>query len=96
MIHPIPCQRTNHLVCTYIDCYQIYNLKSFSDPNYFHFNFQLSRSWLNDKLTERRVSLQDLVLVLSLKFLPPEETLRRVPTGKSTGLFGTNISLTCR
>lgn len=56
------------------------------------FKFQLSRSWLNDTLTERRVSLQDLVLVLSLKFLPPEATLRRVPTGKSSGLFGANIA----
>ncbi|KAG7160618.1 Active breakpoint cluster region-related protein-like [Homarus americanus] len=59
-------------------------------------HLELSRSWLNSTLTERRVSLQDLVLVLSLKFLPPEATLRRVPTGKSSGLFGANIAHTCR
>ncbi|XP_050727607.1 active breakpoint cluster region-related protein-like isoform X2 [Eriocheir sinensis] len=59
-------------------------------------HLELSRTWLNDTLTERRVSLQDLVLVLSFKFLPPEATLRRVPTGKSSGLFGTNIAVICR
>ncbi|MPC36045.1 Active breakpoint cluster region-related protein [Portunus trituberculatus] len=59
-------------------------------------HLELSRTWLNDTLTERRVSLQDLVLVLSLKFLPPEATLRRVPTGKSSGLFGANIAVICR
>ncbi|XP_076037677.1 rho GTPase activating protein at 1A [Oratosquilla oratoria] len=59
-------------------------------------HLELSRTWLNDSLTEKRVSLQDLVLVLSLKFLPPEATLRRVPTGKSTGLFGTSIATVCR
>lgn len=59
-------------------------------------HLELSRSWLSDTLNERRVSLQDLVLVLSLKFLPPEATLRRVPTGKSSGLFGTNIASVCK
>ncbi|XP_066963867.1 active breakpoint cluster region-related protein isoform X2 [Macrobrachium rosenbergii] len=59
-------------------------------------HLELSRTWLNDTLSERRVSLQDLVLVLSLKFLPPEATLRRVPTGKSSGLFGANIAHICR
>ncbi|XP_069985715.1 active breakpoint cluster region-related protein isoform X8 [Penaeus vannamei] len=59
-------------------------------------HLELSRSWLSDTLNERRVSLQDLVLVLSLKFLPPEATLRRVPTGKSSGLFGTNIANVCK
>nr|XP_045609928.1 active breakpoint cluster region-related protein-like isoform X2 [Procambarus clarkii]XP_045609929.1 active breakpoint cluster region-related protein-like isoform X2 [Procambarus clarkii]XP_045609930.1 active breakpoint cluster region-related protein-like isoform X2 [Procambarus clarkii] len=59
-------------------------------------HLELSRSWLNSTLTERRVSLQDLVLVVILKFLPPEATLRRVPTGKSSGLFGANIAVVCR
>ncbi|XP_069939387.1 active breakpoint cluster region-related protein-like isoform X2 [Cherax quadricarinatus] len=59
-------------------------------------HLELSRSWLSSTLTERRVSLQDLVLVVVLKFLPPEATLRRVPTGKSSGLFGASISVISR
>lgn len=73
-----------------------WNLYTDCIPNGDSAFFQLSRTWLNDTLTERRVSLQDLVLVLSFKFLPPEATLRRVPTGKSSGLFGTNIAVICR
>ncbi|KAB7505049.1 Active breakpoint cluster region-related protein, partial [Armadillidium nasatum] len=59
-------------------------------------HLELSRTWLSGSLVERRVSLQDLVLVLSLKFLPPEATLRGVPSGKPSGLFGASISQVCR
>lgn len=57
---------------------------------------ELSKSWLNENMCERHVSLQDLSLVMFLKFLPPEATLRRVPTCKTAGLFGATIANVCR
>ncbi|CAL4069366.1 unnamed protein product, partial [Meganyctiphanes norvegica] len=57
---------------------------------------ELSKSWLNETLCEHHATLQDLDLVMLLKFLPPEATLRRVPTCKTAGLFGATIANVCR
>merc|ERR1719384_371271 len=57
---------------------------------------ELSRTWLTKEMAEQRISMNDVVLSCSMKFLTFEDTMRRVPTTKATGLFGTPISITCR
>lgn len=58
---------------------------------------KLSRSWLSEqKLVEQTVELNNLYLTLSLRFVPSEVTLRRVPTAKSGALFGAKIHLVCK
>merc|ERR1719266_2835032 len=57
---------------------------------------ELSRTWLTKEMAEQRISMSDVVLSCSMKFLTFEDTMRRVPTNKATGLFGTPISITCR
>ena len=55
---------------------------------------ELSRSWLTDQLNEQRISMNDVVLVCSMKFVTFEQTMRRVPSASSKnpgGLFGTKI-----
>ena len=68
------------------------------EPNVFilrgRAQLELSRSWLTDKLNEQRISMNDVVLVCSMKFVTFEQTMRRVPsvgTSKSSNLFGTKI-----
>lgn len=59
--------------------------------------FQLSRSWLSEqKLVEQTVELNNLCLTLSLRFVPSEVTLRRVPTAKAGALFGAKILQVCK
>ncbi|TRY69534.1 hypothetical protein TCAL_12885 [Tigriopus californicus] len=52
---------------------------------------ELSRSWLGNQMAEQRISMNDLLLTCSMKFVTFEETIRRVPSAKFTGLFGTSI-----
>ena len=60
-------------------------------------SLELSRSWLNNKMTEQRISMNDVVLICGMKFVTFEETLRRVPNVKSTaGLFGTPIEASAK
>jgi hypothetical protein len=59
---------------------------------------ELSRSWLTGNMNEQRISMNDVELVASMKFVTFEETMRRVPTSSSslkaiTGVFGVPISL---
>ena len=68
------------------------------EPNVFllrgRAQLELSRSWLTDKLNEQRISMNDVVLVCSMKFVTFEQTMRRVPsvgTSKSSNLFGNKI-----
>ncbi|XP_046389865.1 active breakpoint cluster region-related protein [Ischnura elegans] len=56
----------------------------------------LSRSWLDERLVTKTVTLQSCVLSVSLKFVPSEVTLRRVPTAKTVGLFGAKIQNVCK
>lgn len=53
---------------------------------------ELSRSWLNGNMAEQRISMNDVVLTASIKYVTFEETMRRVPTAKPTGLFGAPIT----
>ncbi|XP_022253185.1 active breakpoint cluster region-related protein-like [Limulus polyphemus] len=57
---------------------------------------ELSRSWLTDKLQEKSVSLQEYMLTLSIKFVPPEMILRRIPSSKTVGMFGVKIQQVCK
>lgn len=58
---------------------------------------KLSRSWLSEqKLVEQTVELNNLYLTLSLRFVPSEVTLRRVPTAKAGALFGAKILQVCK
>merc|ERR1712083_177620 len=60
---------------------------------------ELSRSWLTEKMNEQRISMNDVVLVASMKFVTFEQTMRRVPTSsgsgskRSDGLFGCPIGV---
>ncbi|GLH12881.1 Rho GTPase-activating protein 100F [Gryllus bimaculatus] len=56
----------------------------------------LSRSWLCDQRVDKSIQLQNGSLQISLKFVPSEVTLRRVPTAKSSGLFGAKIQQVCK
>lgn len=55
---------------------------------------ELSRTWLTGRSAEQRISMNDVVLECSIKFVAFEETVRRVPAAKATGLFGAPISAT--
>ena len=48
---------------------------------------ELSRTWLTKDMAEQRISMNDVVLSCSMKFLTFEDTMRRVPTTKATGIF---------
>lgn len=60
-------------------------------------SLELSRSWLSSTLNEQRISMNDVVLVTSMKFVTFEETMRRVPSASGggskgqPGLFGAPI-----
>ena len=57
---------------------------------------ELSRSWLGGNYNEQRISMNDLVLTCQTKYLAWEQTIRRVPAAKPTGLFKTSISQTTK
>ncbi|XP_066997910.2 active breakpoint cluster region-related protein [Anabrus simplex] len=57
---------------------------------------RLSRSWLGDEKVDKFVALHNCTLQISLKFVPSEVTLRRVPTAKTSGLFGAKIQQVCK
>lgn len=46
---------------------------------------ELSRTWLTGEMAEQRISMNDVVLTCSMKFVAFEETLRRVPHVPSSG-----------
>lgn len=57
---------------------------------------ELSRTWLTESMNEQRISMNDVVLVASMKFVTFEQTMRRVPSNSKTssgGLFGANIGI---
>ncbi|XP_065336059.1 active breakpoint cluster region-related protein-like [Cloeon dipterum] len=56
----------------------------------------LSHSWLGRQSSLRTVSMQNYELDLMVRFVPSEETLRRVPTAKVSGLFGAKIQQVCK
>ncbi|XP_076330673.1 active breakpoint cluster region-related protein-like [Tachypleus tridentatus] len=57
---------------------------------------ELSRSWLTDKFQEKSVSLQEYMLTLSIKFIPPEMIPREIPSAKTVGMFGVKIQQVCK
>merc|ERR1719410_2912122 len=57
---------------------------------------ELSRSWLGGNYNEQRISMNDLVLTCQTKYLAWEQTIRRVPAAKPTGLFKASISQTTK
>jgi len=57
---------------------------------------ELSRSWLGGTYSEQRISMNDVMLTCQTKYLAFEETIRRVPTAKPTGLFKTSIQQTTK
>lgn len=64
---------------------------------YFHFsvifNFQLSRQWLREGQLSKPMKMTDaLTLNTTLRFIPAEISLRRVPTSKPGVLFGAKLS----
>ncbi|OXU28720.1 hypothetical protein TSAR_012957 [Trichomalopsis sarcophagae] len=57
---------------------------------------RLSRSWLLGDQVKRILNLGPASLEVSLKFIPSEVTLRRVPSAKPQGLFGAKIQQVCK
>ena len=59
---------------------------------------ELSRNWLTNRMTEQRISMNDVVLTCGMKFVTFEETMRRVPghMKSSTGLFGNSIAVSAK
>lgn len=57
---------------------------------------RLSRSWLQQDHVERSLNLGPAILEITLKFVPSEVTLRRVPSAKPQGLFGAKIQQVCK
>ena len=60
---------------------------------------RLSRSWLledNVDQVQKALNLGSATLDVSLKFVPSEVTLRRVPSAKPQGLFGAKIQQVCK
>ncbi|CAH1155600.1 unnamed protein product [Phaedon cochleariae] len=57
---------------------------------------KLSRSWLNQHVTEKSYSINGCTLRLGLKYVPCEISLRKVPTGKIGALFGEKIQAVCK
>ncbi|GAB6030324.1 hypothetical protein CHUAL_005992 [Chamberlinius hualienensis] len=52
---------------------------------------ELNKSWLTNQLQEKKISIQDCTLSLSLRFTQRERTLSRVPSSKSCAVFGLKI-----
>ena len=59
-----------------------------------HQHFLHNRSWLEGSYNEQRISMGDLMLTCQTKYLAFQETIRRVPAARPTGLFRTSISQT--
>ncbi|XP_043470847.1 active breakpoint cluster region-related protein isoform X2 [Leptopilina heterotoma] len=60
---------------------------------------RLSRSWLLENQVDqvlKALNLGPATLDVSLKFVPSEVTLRRVPSAKPQGLFGAKIQQVCK
>ena len=57
---------------------------------------ELSRTWLRGSYTEQKIAMSDVILTCSMKFSAFEETIRRVPNAKPSGLFKTSISTTTK
>ncbi|XP_012275257.1 active breakpoint cluster region-related protein [Orussus abietinus] len=57
---------------------------------------RLSRSWLQSDQVERSMNLGPTTLEVTLRFVPSEVTLRRVPSAKPQGLFGARIQQVCK
>lgn len=60
---------------------------------------RLSRSWLLENQVDqvlKSLNLGPATLDVSLKFVPSEVTLRRVPSAKPQGLFGAKIQQVCK
>ena len=57
---------------------------------------ELSRTWLSNRETEQMISMSDIVLTCTMKYVTFEETIRRVPHSKSAGLFGAPIHLSSK
>lgn len=52
---------------------------------------KLSRTWLTSSLVDKTLTLNNCLFNISLKFIPSEVTLRRVPSAKPGALFGAKI-----
>lgn len=57
---------------------------------------KLSRQWLGQNVVEKTLQVNGCSLRVSLKFVPCEVSLRRVPTGKAGALFGEKIQNVCK
>lgn len=57
---------------------------------------ELTRLWLNDKMQEKSISVQEFMLTISLKFISAETILQRIPSSKTVGLFGVKIQQVCK
>lgn len=57
---------------------------------------KLSRSWLGQQPIEKSIQMNTYVFNMTLKFIPSEVTLRRVPTAKAGALFGAKIQQICK
>lgn len=58
-----------------------------------YFYSQLSRTWLKEHQINRPLKLTDqITLHTTLRFVPSEVTLRRVPTSKPGALFGAKLN----
>ncbi|XP_067133285.1 active breakpoint cluster region-related protein [Centruroides vittatus] len=57
---------------------------------------ELTHLWLNDKMQEKSISLQEFMLTISLKFVSAETILQRIPSSKTVGLFGVKIEQVCK
>lgn len=56
-------------------------------------NKQLNRQWLKEAQMNKPLKLTDTItLNTSLRFIPAEISLRRVPTSKAGALFGAKLS----
>lgn len=57
------------------------------------FRLQLSRQWMKEAQMSKPLKLTDTMsLNTSLRFMPAEISLRRVPTSKPGALFGAKLS----
>lgn len=56
-------------------------------------HFQLSRHWMKVAQISKPINLTDtMTLNTSIRFIPAEISLRRVPTSKPGALFGAKLS----
>lgn len=59
----------------------------------FYITLQLSRTWLKEHQINKAIKLSDnITLNTTLRFVPAEVSLRRVPTSKPGALFGAKLS----